>query len=139
MDIESSIEAVTALLFSNERVSAAYLFGSAAKGLARSASDLDIAIVPRAATDAAALDAQYLDLVARLSLAAERDVHLILLDRVEPVLGRQVFLYGRILFDRDPRRTAAILERITQEYFDGVYHRRMRAAALEKRGAAQRG
>ena len=134
MNIESSIGAVKDLLFANEHVSAARLFGSAAKGLARASSDLDVAVVPRAAADAAVLDAEYLDLVARLSLAAGRDVHLILLDRVEPILGRQVFLDGRLLFDRNPGRTAEILERITQEYFDGEYHRRMRAAALERRG-----
>ena len=130
MDIETSIEAARGLLFSDPRVSAARLFGSAAKGMARRSSDLDIAIVPRTVVDAIELNAEYLDLIARLSLVAERDVHLILLDRVEPVLGRQVFLDGRTLFDRDPRRTAAILERITQDYFDGEVHRRMRAAVL---------
>ena len=139
MDIESSIEAVRNLLFASRHVSAARLFGSAAKGLARSSSDLDVAVVPSTAADAAVLEAEYLDLVARLSLAAERDVHLIVLHRVEPVLGRQVFLNGRLLFDRNPRRTAGILERITQEYFDGEYHRRMRAAALEQRDAVRHG
>ena len=139
MDIDASIEAVRNVLFANERVSAAILFGSAAKGLARSSSDLDVAVIPRAAEDAAALEADCLDLVARLSLAAARDVHLILLDRVEPVLGRQVFLGGHTLFDRDPRRTASILERILLEYFDGEFHRRMRAEALERRAEARRG
>lgn len=139
MDIESSIEAVKELLFSDQRVSAARLFGSAAKGMARKSSDLDVAIVPCNEADAGALDAEYLDLVGRLSLAAERDVHLILLDRVEPILGRQVFLDGRTLFDRDPRKTADILERITLDYFDGEIHRRMRAAALDRRSDAQHG
>lgn len=139
MNIDASIEAIKGLLVSDERVSAALLFGSAAKGVARASSDLDIALVPRAAIDAVALDAEHLDLVARLSLAAGRDVHLILLDRVEPILGRQVFLGGRTLFDREPRRTASILEQITLDYFDGEYHRRMRAEALDRRGEAQRG
>ncbi|MSQ73162.1 MAG: nucleotidyltransferase domain-containing protein [Betaproteobacteria bacterium] len=137
--MNTSIEAVTELLGADERVSAALLFGSAAKGVSRRASDLDVAVIPRALADAKALDAEYLDLVARLSLAAGRDVHLILLDRVEPVLGRQVFLGGRTLFDRDPRRTATVLERITLEYFDGEYHRRMRAEALNRRDEARRG
>ena len=137
--MNASIEAVTELLGADERVSAALLFGSAAKGVSRRASDLDVAIIPRAVADAHALDAEYLDLVARLSLAAQRDVHLILLDRIEPVLGRQVFLGGRTLFDRDPRRTATVLERITLEYFDGEYHRRMRSEALNRRDEARRG
>ncbi len=139
MNMDSSIEAVKQLLYADERVSAALLFGSAAKGLARRTSDLDIAVIPRAVADAEALYAEYLDIVARLSLAAGRDLHLILLDRVEPVLGRQVFLAGRTLFDRDPKRTAAVLERITLEYFDGEFHRRMRAEALNRRDEARRG
>lgn len=139
MDIDASIQAARDLLFANERVSAALLFGSAAKGMARASSDLDVAVIARAAAELAALEAEYLDLVARLSLAAGRDVHLILLERAEPVLGRQVFLGGCTLFDRDPQRTAAIFERLTLEYFDGEFHRRMRDEALERRREARRG
>lgn len=139
MNIDASIAAVKKLLFADEGVSAALLFGSAAKGTARITSDLDIALAPWAASDALALQAEYLDLIARLSLAAGRDVHLVLLDNVEPVLGWQVFLGGRALFDRDSHRSASILERITLEYFDGEYHRRMRAEALNQRVARQHG
>lgn len=98
-----------------------------------------MAVVARSAQKAAEFDADYLDLVGRLSIAAGRDVHLILLDLSEPVLGRQAFLGGRVLFDRDPSRTADVLERILVEYFDGEYHRRMRAEALERRREARRG
>ncbi len=139
MEIDTSIEAVKNVLLADDRISAAILFGSAAKGVARSSSDLDVAVISRAAGDAPALEADSLDLVARLSIAARRDVHLILLDRVEPVLGRQVFLGGRTLFDRDPRRTASILERVLVDYFDGEFHRRMRAEALDRRSEARRG
>lgn len=139
MNIDTSVAALQSALEADERVSAAILFGSAAKGLARRASDLDVALVARSAQDTMALEMDYLDLAARLSLAAQRDVHLTLLDGVEPVLGRQVFLHGRTLFDRDPRRTAGILERITLEYFDGEYHRRMRSEALRQRREARHG
>ena len=139
MDLEPSIAALTKTLLADERVSAAVLFGSAAKGVARPSSDLDVALAARSAGAAAELDEQYLELVGRLTLAAQRDVHLVLLDRVEPVLGRQAFLHGRVLFDRDPSRTADVLERILVEYFDGEFHRRMRAGGLEQRRAARRG
>ena len=139
MNIDASVDALQRALEADEHLSAAILFGSAAKGVARRGSDLDVGLVARSAQDALALEAGYLDLVARLSLAAERDVHVTLLDGVEPVLGRQVFLHGRTLFDRDPRRTAGILERITLEYFDGEYHRRMRSEALQQRREARRG
>ena len=139
MDIESSIAVLTDALQADERVSAAILFGSAAKGMTRPSSDLDVALLARSAEDAATLRAGELDLTGRLSAAAGREVQLVLLDGVEPVLGRQVFLAGRKLFDRDPNRTARALERILIEYFDGEYHRRMRAEALEHRRAARRG
>ena len=139
MNLEVSIAAVTDALLADERVSAAILFGSAAKGVARAASDLDLALVARSARDAAGIDAQYLDLVGRLTRAAGRDVHLVLLDFAEPVLGRQAFLGARVLFDREPSRTADILERILVAYFDGEYHRRMRAEALDRRRESRRG
>ena len=138
MNLEVSIAAVTDALLADERVSAAILFGSAAKGVARASSDLDLGLVARSAQDAAGIDAQYLDLVGRLTRAAGRDVHLVLLDSAEPVLGRQAFLGARVLFDRVPSRTADVLERILVEYFDGEYHRRMRAEALERRRESRR-
>jgi len=139
MNLEVSIAAVTDALLADERVSAAILFGSAAKGVARASSDLDLALVARSARDAAGIDAQYLDLVGRLTRAAGRDVHLVLLDFAEPVLGRQAFLGARVLFDREPSRTADVLERILVEYFDGEYHRRMRTEALDRRRESRRG
>ena len=139
MNLEVSIAAARDALLADERVSAAILFGSAAKGVARAASDLDLALVARSARDAAGIDAQYLDLVGRLTRAAGRDVHLVLLDFAEPVLGRQAFLGARVLFDREPSRTADILERILVAYFDGEFHRRMRAEALERRRESRRG
>jgi len=139
MNLEDSVAAVRDALLADERVSAAILFGSAAKGVARASSDLDVALVARSARDAAGIDAQYLDLVGRLTRAAGRDVQLVLLERAEPVLGRQAFLGARVLFDREPSRTAEVLERILLEYFDGEYHRRMRAEALEQRRESRRG
>jgi len=139
MAIDESIAAGSAALEADPGVSAAILFGSAAKGVARAASDLDVAIIAASERDFRALGAEYLELAGRLSACAGRDVHLTLLDRVEPVLGRQVFLHGRKLFDRDPGRSVDVLERITLEYFDGEYHRRMRAEALERRREARRG
>ena len=139
MDLDASVAALKTALAADERVSAAILFGSVAKGVARRASDLDVGLVAVSPEAARSLESDSLDLAARLSLGARRDVHLVMLDGVEPVLGRQVFLHGRALFDRDPQRSASILERITLEYFDGEYHRRIAAEALEQRREARRG
>jgi len=139
MDIETSIARVRDALLGEERVAAAILFGSAAKGAARRSSDLDVALIARSRADRAGLEADALDLAGRLSAAAGRDVQLVLLEAVEPVLGRQAFLGGRVLFDRDPTRSAEVLERILIEYFDGETHRRIRSEALERRREARRG
>ena len=88
MNLEVSIAAVRDALLADERVSAAILFGSAAKGVARASSDRDLALVARSAQDTAGIDAQYLDLVGRLTRAAGRDVHLVLLDRLHQCFGR---------------------------------------------------
>jgi predicted nucleotidyltransferase len=135
--MEASIEALRQALLAEDRIAAAILFGSAAKGTARPSSDLDVGVIAGSARDAVELEAAYLDLVGRLCSAAGRDVHLVLLDCVEPVLGRQAFLGSRVLFDRMPARTADVLERILRDYFDGEYHRRIRAEALERRRASR--
>ncbi len=49
MNIDASIAALQRALEADERLSAAILFGSAAKGVARRASDLDVALVARSA------------------------------------------------------------------------------------------
>ena len=139
MALENAVIALRHALEADERVSAAILFGSVAKGMARRTSDLDVALVARSRQDALVLNGEHLDLTARLSLAAQRDVHLTMLEEVGPELGRQVFLHGRTLFDRDPRRTAALLERMTLEYFDGEHHRRIRHEALRQRREARHG
>jgi predicted nucleotidyltransferase len=139
MDLEAPIAAVKDALLADERISAAILFGSAAKGVARASSDLDVAVIASSAAAAQEIDRDYLEIMGRLTRAAGREVQLVLLDRCEPVLGRQAFLSSRVLFDRDPSLTADVLERILIEYFDGEYHRRMRAEALERRRESRRG
>lgn len=139
VDIEAGIAAVKAALLADARVASAILFGSAAKGLARTSSDLDVGLIAASPAHALELEADPLELVGRLSAAARRDVHVVLLERVEPVLGRQAFLGGKKLFDRDSARSADVLERILVDYFDGEYHRRVRREALERRREARLG
>ena len=135
---DTAVERLRDELELDERVATAILFGSVAKGVARADSDLDVALL---ASDRAAermLRGECLDLAARLALRVGRDVQIVLLDDVDPVLGRQVFAHGRKLVERDPARTAACLERILVAYFYGAHHRRMMEAALDSR-LAERG
>jgi uncharacterized protein len=137
--IEESIDSVARILASDGRLAGALLFGSAARGRTRPGSDLDVAIAARSEVERRSLESGLLDLTASLSLAAGRDVEVVLLDTVDPVLGRQVLLHGRTMLERDPARMAALRERILREYFDGEYHRRMGEEALDRRLPAKDG
>ena len=135
--VDKTIDAIRRALESDDRIATAILFGSVAQGVARRDSDIDIGLLARDDAAAGRLRAGQLEFAAELAVIAGRDVQIVLLDEVEPVLGRQVFLHGEKLFERDPRRTACCLERILVAYFDGSYHRRMMEEALDARSAAR--
>lgn len=74
-----------------EDVALAVVFGSFAKGTAREASDLDLAVLPTASLSLEN-EAQLVDAVER---ATNREVDLVRLDRTEDiVLRREIGLYG---------------------------------------------
>ena len=130
-----SIAAVGRILEADRRVSAALLFGSAATGRTRPGSDLDVGLVCVDRAACASLDADLLRLTGEAMIEAEREVQLVLVESAPPALARQVFAHGRTLFDRDPNRTARVLERVLLAYFDGAYHRRVQHEAhLERLG-----
>ena len=72
------------------------LFGSAAKGRARSTSDLDVAVLCDGAADLGAL---YLALAPRLRTAR---LDLVDLRRAGPILAFEVARSGRLLFEKSP-------------------------------------
>ena len=133
MTVEQSIEAARRTLEADERIAAAFLFGSAAAGTARADSDLDIGVICRNATARRSLAADFLRLLGGVMAAAGRDVHLLDIEAAGPTTARQVFLHGRPLFDRNPRRTANVLERTLVAYADAEYHRRLMSEALDAR------
>jgi len=90
---------VRALLRGGPPLQLAALFGSRAKGNARTDSDLDIGIIP---TDAALPLREELALAAALSAAAGAEVDLVRLDRDDPLLGREVAQTGVCLFEAAP-------------------------------------
>ncbi|MBI3181919.1 MAG: nucleotidyltransferase domain-containing protein [Myxococcales bacterium] len=130
MSLDEVIAKLEGELARDERIAAAILFGSAATGKARPGSDLDVAIVGRSDGALASLCDSLLDLTGRLTIAVGRDVQLVLLEKAPPVLGHQVLKFGRVLFDRLPRRTANAKERILSEYFDTEFLRRTVEAGL---------
>lgn len=114
MDVVAKAEEV---LRGDERLVAAYLFGSYAKGTARTDSDVDIAILfsePTPARLGGASD----QLARRLETALDRDVDVVDLSRAPADLVHRVLRDGLLLMDRDRARRIAFEVRRRAEYLD---------------------
>lgn len=128
----AQIDALVTELQRDERISAAFLFGSAARDALRPDSDLDVGVIYADAATSRAAERALRETLGRLGTAAGRDVHVVELERAGPTLRFQVFRRGRVLFDRDPRRTARLIEKTMRERFDWEYARSVIDAAMAK-------
>ena len=93
---------------------ALWLFGSEAMGSAGPFSDIDLAGLFRRRPSA-------LDLLeARHALGAllERDVDLVDLERISPIVAMQVFRHGRLLVDANPGRRHQAVSSAASRYED---------------------
>lgn len=131
MSLPQLVEALRGQLIDDERVDAAYVFGSAVHGTLRDDSDVDLAIRWADAQARAAAHADMLTLLGRLGRSAGRDVHVVDLERIGPELRRRVFGEGTAVLDRSPRRTRDDHVRALMEVMDWEYARSLRNAALD--------
>ena len=80
---------------------AVYLFGSLAQGQATPRSDVDIAILFADASDPLEVGDRQLQLMGELERFTDREVDVVILNTAPPILRHQVFLHGRLLYERD--------------------------------------
>ena len=100
-------------------LSAAYLFGSAARGQMLADSDIDVAIdIGRALSATECWNAMQ-----HLAVRAGRDVDLVDFRTASDVLRHQVLTTGRRLFARDEAAQANFEAAALSEYFDFVAQR----------------
>jgi predicted nucleotidyltransferase len=108
-----------------------WLFGSEAQGRTRPDSDVDLAALFRRRPTALEVFEAQADLEEILS----REVDLVDLDRVSPILGMQVLKHGRLLLDRNPERRHAFFSRTISMYEDVKIIRREAERRLLERFA----
>jgi predicted nucleotidyltransferase len=105
-----------AALRSDPSIRLAVLFGSAAAGVSRADSDLDVAILPGSAGLDAACEAA---LHARLTRAGRADLDLIRLDEsISTLLRWQIAITGVPLFEAQPGAFARFRADAAAEYID---------------------
>jgi predicted nucleotidyltransferase len=120
------------LTSTDDRLVAAYLFGSVARGTDSSASDVDVGLLLREAPPGELNELRFA-LEGTLERALARRTQIVILNTATPDLVHRVLRDGRLLLDRD--RAARILfeVRARNEYFDLLpilnRYRRREAAA----------
>lgn len=122
-------------LFREAGVVVAYLFGSRAKGTARSASDIDIAVL----MDGGLSLLERSRLAGRLADALEvTDVDILLLDEASLELRGRVVQEGRPIFSDDEPRRVGFEVRTRSEYLDFLPTLKMLTRSYVRR-VAERG
>jgi uncharacterized protein len=91
-----------------------YLYGSQATGRDRAGSDVDLGALFRRSPSPAEL----FDAGGVLATLLGRDVDLVDLDRVSPILVRQVLKHGRVIHEAAPARRIALITKNIALYED---------------------
>lgn len=99
-------------------IEVAYLFGSVAKGKARSKSDVDVAVLFYADLPREERLNRQLALAEKLSSYLGREVDVVDLAAAPLILQHQVLKYGKCVFERDPQTRVAFEVSSRRDYFD---------------------
>jgi predicted nucleotidyltransferase len=119
-----------------------YLFGSVARGEARTDSDVDVGVLFEAAP-AARLEAPQFALESELERRLQRRVQVVALNAASPDLVHRVLRDGILVLDRDRSARIRFEVRSRNEYFDmapirRLYRRYPRMDAAKGRAAEHR-
>jgi len=100
-----------------EGIAAAWLFGSVARGTARSGSDVDVGALFRE-DPPRTLEGYRFDLESELERLLRIPVQLVVLNRAPVDLARRVLRDGKLLVNQDPSRRIQFEVRTRNEYWD---------------------
>ena len=114
--LKGKLDKLGILLKNEERILVAYLFGSYARKIQTSQSDVDIAVLLSSVPEN--ILEYYLYLTNRLAKVLESDVDLIILNAASPLLKYQVIKYGKLLYSRKEEARVTFEARAQSEYLD---------------------
>jgi predicted nucleotidyltransferase len=123
------LDPARAVLESQPSVRLAYVFGSTARGEARTSSDVDIGVV----LDLTVPSVDLADLAEKLERVLSRRVDLLDLHRASPLLRREVLRDGVLLLCRDEVERAEFESRALAEYLDTQHLRDVQRLYLRER------
>lgn len=126
---KSITDAVAHYFVPDLNVMAVYLFGSQARGRAKTSSDVDLALLLERKPD---FDYR-LKAMAELSEFLHKPVDVVILDQCGVIMQRQVLKYGILLFERDSRKRKAFEILSRKMYLDFLPAHRLYAAKMEER------
>lgn len=113
--LKDSVDKITHYFRSKSNIAALYLFGSTAKNIARSHSDLDIAVM--FGTYGAETDGlDFLSYTADMEGIAARKVDVVCFNTADPLLRHHILKYGKILIDNDPATRIRLMVKAMVDY-----------------------
>jgi uncharacterized protein len=116
----------------DDGIACVYLFGSQARGDARAASDVDVAVLFRE-SPSATLEGLRFDLAGALEARLRRPVDLVVLNHASADLVHRVLRDGLIIVERDRSARIRFEVRARNDYFDlALVRARYRSGANER-------
>ena len=100
-----------------KEILALYLFGSHSEGLAHIRSDVDLALLLASEVDEGCFFEYRLRYLAELKRFFVRELDLIILNQVPPLLQFQVLKKGQLIFDREPDARAELEMTMLNHYY----------------------
>ena len=123
------IEKLNAYFKSNSEIIAVYLFGSHAKGKEHRSSDVDIGLLFDT-SDPALVKKKVDTVMMDLSRILRKDVHPVILNLAGEELLRQVFLKGKCILVRNPRKLARYKMTTFSRIADFAYYKNQMQSGL---------
>jgi len=123
------IEKLTAYFNTKSEIIAVYLFGSYAKGKEHHSSDIDIGLLFDS-RDPVLLKKEVDTVMLDLSRILRKDIHPVILNLAGEELLRQVFLKGKCILVRDPKKLAHYKMTAFSRIVDFAYYKNQMQTGL---------